>query len=94
MISAVRRDGQQQFLPPACGAIAPGQHKASRTFGYRVSDGRRALAEGADVLVHDAQLLAEEEVPAEAAFGHAAARRFAAAPLPVIVAAEGMRIDL
>jgi len=31
-----------------------------------------ALAEGADVLVHDAQLLAEE-VPAEAAWGHAAA---------------------
>ena len=84
------------------------------------------LAAGADVLVHDAQLLAEE-VPAEAALGHAAAeyavglarragarrvvlfhhkpsrtdaeldevaRRFAAAPVPVIVAAEGMRIDL
>jgi hypothetical protein len=31
-----------------------------------------ALADGADLLVHDAQLLAEE-VPAEAAFGHAAA---------------------
>jgi phosphoribosyl 1,2-cyclic phosphodiesterase len=31
-----------------------------------------ALAEGADLLVHDAQLLAEE-LPAEAAFGHAAA---------------------
>ncbi len=31
-----------------------------------------ALTEGADLLVHDAQLLAEE-VPAEAAFGHAAA---------------------
>jgi hypothetical protein len=31
-----------------------------------------ALASGADVLVHDAQLLAEE-VPAEAAFGHACA---------------------
>jgi ribonuclease BN (tRNA processing enzyme) len=31
-----------------------------------------ALAEGADLLVHDAQLLAEE-VPAEAYFGHAAA---------------------
>jgi ribonuclease BN (tRNA processing enzyme) len=78
------------------------------------------LAAGADVLVHDAQLLAEE-VAAEAAFGHAAAdyavalaeragarqvvlfhhrpdrtddaldqlaRRFAAAPVPVIVAAE------
>ena len=78
------------------------------------------LAAGADVLVHDAQLLAEE-VAAEAAFGHAAAdyvvalaeragarqavlfhhrpdrtddaldqlaQRFAAAPVPVIVAAE------
>jgi phosphoribosyl 1,2-cyclic phosphodiesterase len=78
------------------------------------------LAAGADVLVHDAQLLAEE-VAAEAAFGHAAAdyvvalagraaarqavlfhhrpdrtddaldelgRRFAAAPIPVLVAAE------
>ena len=32
----------------------------------------RALADGADLLVHDAQLLAEE-LPAEAAFGHAAA---------------------
>ena len=31
-----------------------------------------ALADGADLLVHDAQLLAEE-LPAEAAFGHAAA---------------------
>ena len=150
------------------GAISPGQfkaekftveaheipHKGGRTLGYRVSDGRSAvayvtdhcptafgpgpeglgeyhagalaLAENADVLIHDAQLLAEE-VPAEAAFGHAAAeyavglarragarrvvlfhhkpsrtdaeldevaRRFAAAPVPVIVAAEGMRIDL
>jgi phosphoribosyl 1,2-cyclic phosphodiesterase len=79
------------------------------------------LAAGADVLVHDAQLLAEE-VTAEAAFGHAAAdyavalacragarqvvlfhhrpdrtddaldqlaERFAAAPVPVMVAAEG-----
>jgi phosphoribosyl 1,2-cyclic phosphodiesterase len=78
------------------------------------------LAAGADVVVHDAQLLAEE-VAAEAAFGHAAAdyavalaeragarqvvlfhhrpdrtddaldqlaQRFAAAPVPVIVAAE------
>jgi len=78
------------------------------------------LAAGADVLVHDAQLLAEE-VAAEAAFWHAAAdyavalaertgarqvvlfhhrpdrtddaldqlaRRFATAPVPVIVAAE------
>jgi len=150
------------------GAISPGQfkaegftveareipHKGGRTLGYRVSDGRSAvayvtdhcptaagpgpeglgeyhagalaLAQDADVLIHDAQLLAEE-VPAEAAFGHAAAeyavglarragarrvvlfhhkpsrtdaeldevaRRFAAAPVPVIVAAEGMRIDL
>jgi ribonuclease BN (tRNA processing enzyme) len=85
-----------------------------------------ALAEGADLLVHDAQLLAEE-LPAEAAFGHAAAeyavrlavragarrlalfhhkpsrtdaelddvaRRFAAAEIPVTVAAEGMTIEL
>ncbi len=85
-----------------------------------------ALARDADVLIHDAQLLAEE-VPAEAAFGHAAAeyalglalraaarrvvlfhhkpsrtdteldqvaRRFAGAPVPVTVAAEGMRIGL
>jgi hypothetical protein len=35
-------------------------------------DAALALADGADVLVHDAQLLAEE-VAAEAAFGHAAA---------------------
>ena len=150
------------------GAIEPGQfkaegftveareipHKGGRTFGYRVSDGRcalayvtdhcptaygpgpdglgeyhpdaLALASGADVLVHDAQLLAEE-VPAEASFGHAAAeyavrlaelagarqvvlfhhkptrtdaqldevgRRFASAPVPVTVAAEGMTIEL
>ncbi|MFY9929459.1 MAG: MBL fold metallo-hydrolase [Streptosporangiaceae bacterium] len=75
-------------------------HKGGRTIGYRVSDGRSAvayvtdhcptvlgpgpdgwgeyhssaleLAAGADVLVHDAQLIAEE-VPAQAAFGHAAA---------------------
>ena len=95
-------------------AISPGQlraggftieareipHKGGRTIGYRVSDGRSAvayvtdhcptalgpgpdgwgeyhsaaleLAAGADVLIHDAQLLAEE-VPAQAAFGHAAA---------------------
>jgi phosphoribosyl 1,2-cyclic phosphodiesterase len=74
-------------------------HKGGRTIGYRVSDGRSAvayvtdhcptalgpgpdgwgnyhaaaleLAAGADVLIHDAQLLAEE-VPAQAAFGHAA----------------------
>jgi phosphoribosyl 1,2-cyclic phosphodiesterase len=75
-------------------------HNGGRTIGYRVSDGRSAvayvtdhcptalgpgsdgwgeyhsaaleLAVGADVLIHDAQLLAEE-VPAQAAFGHAAA---------------------
>lgn len=75
-------------------------HKGGTTLGYRVSDGRTAvayvtdhcptalgpgpdgwgeyhssaleLAAGADVLIHDAQLLAEE-VPAQAAFGHAAA---------------------
>jgi phosphoribosyl 1,2-cyclic phosphodiesterase len=74
-------------------------HKGGRTIGYRVSDGRSAvayvtdhcptvlgpgpdgwgtyhaaaleLAAGADVLIHDAQLLAEE-LPAQAAFGHAA----------------------
>jgi len=84
------------------------------------------LAAGADVLVHDAQLLAEE-VAAEAAFGHAAAdyavalakhagarqvvlfhhrpdrtddaldrvaQRFAAAPVPVMVAAEGLALYL
>jgi len=84
------------------------------------------LAAGADVLVHDAQLLAEE-VAAEAAFGHAAAdypvalakragarqvvlfhhrpdrtddaldrlaQRFAAAQVPVMVAAEGQVLDL
>lgn len=96
------------------GTVAPGQlkaegftieareipHKGGRTIGYRVSDGRRAvayvtdhcptalgpgpeglgpyhdavldLAADADLLVHDAQLVAEE-VPAEAYFGHAAA---------------------
>jgi phosphoribosyl 1,2-cyclic phosphodiesterase len=95
-------------------AISPGQlqaggftieareipHKGGRTIGYRISDGRSAvayvtdhcptalgpgpdgwgeyhsgaleLAAGADVLIHDAQLLAEE-LPAQAAFGHAAA---------------------
>ena len=75
-------------------------HKGGRTIGYRISDGRSAvayvtdhcptalgpgpdgwgeyhsgaleLAAGADVLIHDAQLLAEE-LPAQAAFGHAAA---------------------
>jgi phosphoribosyl 1,2-cyclic phosphodiesterase len=75
-------------------------HKGGRTIGYRVSDGRSAvayvtdhcptalgpgpdgwgeyhaaaleLAAGADVLIHDAQLLAEE-LAAQAAFGHAAA---------------------
>jgi phosphoribosyl 1,2-cyclic phosphodiesterase len=85
-----------------------------------------ALAEGADLLVHDAQLLAEE-VAAEAYFGHAAAeyaiglatragaarvalfhhkpsrtdeqldevaRRFANAPVPVLVAAEGTSVRL
>jgi len=84
------------------------------------------LAAGADVLVHDAQLLAEE-VAAEAASGHAAAdypvalakragarqvvlfhhrpdrtddaldrlaQRFAAAQVPVMVAAEGQVLDL
>jgi ribonuclease BN (tRNA processing enzyme) len=85
-----------------------------------------ALAESADLLIHDSQLLAEE-LPSEAAFGHAAAeyavrlairagarrlalfhhkpsrtdaeldevgRRFAAAEIPVIVAAEGLTIEL
>jgi ribonuclease BN (tRNA processing enzyme) len=75
-------------------------HKGGRTFGYRASDGRSALAylpdhcptqygpgpdgwgsypdnvmelvEGADLLVHDA-LLSAAELPAGAAFGHAAA---------------------
>jgi ribonuclease BN (tRNA processing enzyme) len=150
------------------GTISPGQHKAEgftveareiphkggRTLGYRVSDGRAALAyvtdhcptslgpgpdglgayheaavelaRGADLLIHDAQLTAEE-VPAEAAWGHAAAeyavglaaragarrvalfhhkpsrtdvqldaigRRFAAGPLPVLVAAEGLSVEL
>ena len=84
------------------------------------------LAAEADLLVHDAQLVAEE-VPAEANFGHAAAeyavglavrararrvalfhhkpsrtddeldaiaRRFNGAPLPVLVAAEGLRVTL
>jgi ribonuclease BN (tRNA processing enzyme) len=84
------------------------------------------LARGADLLIHDAQLTAEE-VPAEAAWGHAAAeyavglaaradarrvalfhhkpsrtdeqldaigRRFAAGPLPVLVAAEGLSVEL
>jgi len=150
------------------GTVSPGQfkaegftieareipHKGGRTIGYRVSDGRRALAyvtdhcptalgpgpDGlgvyheavldlaaeADLLVHDAQLLAEE-VPAEAELGHAAAeyavglavrartrrvvlfhhkpsrtdgqldaiaRRFDGAPLPVLVAAEGLSVAL
>jgi phosphoribosyl 1,2-cyclic phosphodiesterase len=85
-----------------------------------------ALAEDADLLVHDAQLLAEE-LAAEASFGHAAAeyavrlavragarrlvlfhhkpsrtdaelddvaRRFAAAEIPVTVAAEGTTMEL
>ena len=84
------------------------------------------LARDADLLIHDAQLTAEE-VPAEAAFGHAAAeyaaglaaaagarrvalfhhkpsrtddqldaigRRFAAGPVPVLVAAEGLSVEL
>jgi len=84
------------------------------------------LAAGADVVVHDAQLLAEE-IPTDAAFGHAAAeyavalatragarrvvlfhhrpdrtddaldqvaRRFAAAPVPVLVAAEEQALQL
>jgi phosphoribosyl 1,2-cyclic phosphodiesterase len=84
------------------------------------------LAADADLLIHDAQLLAEE-VPAEAAFGHAAAEyavglavragarrvalfhhkpsrtddqldaiawRFSGAPLPVLVAAEGLSVAL
>jgi ribonuclease BN (tRNA processing enzyme) len=84
------------------------------------------LARDADLLIHDAQLTAEE-VPAEAAWGHAAAeyaiglaaragarrvalfhhkpsrtdaqldaigRRFAAGPLPVLVAAEGLTVEL
>jgi phosphoribosyl 1,2-cyclic phosphodiesterase len=84
------------------------------------------LAAEADLLVHDAQLVAGE-VPAEAGFGHAAAeyaaglavrararrvalfhhkpsrtddeldaiaRRFIDAPLPVLVAAEGLRVTL
>jgi phosphoribosyl 1,2-cyclic phosphodiesterase len=150
------------------GAVSPGQfkaegftveareipHKGGRTIGYRISDGRSALAyvtdhcptvlgdgpdglgpyhdavldlaAGADLLIHDAQLVAEE-VPAEAAFGHAAAeyavglairagarqvalfhhkpsrtddqldavaRRFDGAPLPVLVAAEGLSVEL
>ncbi|HTR91344.1 MAG TPA: MBL fold metallo-hydrolase [Trebonia sp.] len=84
------------------------------------------LARGADLLIHDAQLTATE-VPAEAAWGHAAAeyavglavragarqvalthhkpsrtdasldalaRRFAGAPIPVLVAAEGQSVEL
>jgi ribonuclease BN (tRNA processing enzyme) len=84
------------------------------------------LARDADLLIHDAQLTAEE-LPAEAAWGHAAAeyavglaaragarrvalfhhkpsrtdeqldaigRRFAAGPLPVLVAAEGLSVEL
>ncbi len=96
------------------GTISPGQiradgftveareipHKGGRTLGYRISDGRSAvayvtdhcptalgpgpdgwgeyhagaveLAAGADVLIHDAQLLAGE-LADQAAFGHAAA---------------------
>jgi ribonuclease BN (tRNA processing enzyme) len=84
------------------------------------------LARDADLLIHDAQLTAQE-VPAEAAWGHAAAeyaaglavlagarrvalfhhkpsrtddqldaiaRRFAAGPVPVLAAAEGLTIEL
>jgi ribonuclease BN (tRNA processing enzyme) len=84
------------------------------------------LARDADLLIHDAQLTAEEG-PAEAAMGHAAAeyaaglaaragarrlalfhhkpsrtddqldaigRRFAAGPVPVLVAAEGLSVEL
>jgi ribonuclease BN (tRNA processing enzyme) len=84
------------------------------------------LSRDADLLIHDAQLTAEE-VPAEAAWGHAAAeyavglaaragarrvalfhhkpsrtddqldaigRRFAGSPLPVLVAAEGLSVEL
>ena len=84
------------------------------------------LARDADLLIHDAPLTAEE-VPAEAAWGHAAAEyaaglaavagarrvalfhhkpsrtddqldaiglRFAAGPLPVLVAAEGLSVEL
>ena len=75
-------------------------HKGGLTFGFRVSDGKRAvaylsdhmpqrfgpgpdgwgeyhaaaceLAQGADVLIHDAQYVAEE-LPTRGAFGHAAA---------------------
>ncbi|MBO0785093.1 MAG: MBL fold metallo-hydrolase [Actinobacteria bacterium] len=129
-------------------------HKGGRTFGYRVSDGRSAmaylpdhcptalgpgpdgwgeyhpaamaLAAGADVLLHDAFAL-PEELAAGAAFGHAAvdyavglavaagarqvtlvhhrpdrtdagldrlAARLAAAPVPVIVGAEGTVLEL
>jgi ribonuclease BN (tRNA processing enzyme) len=84
------------------------------------------LARDADLLIHDAQLTVEE-VPAEAAWGHAAAeyavglavragarrvalthhkpsrtddqldelaRRFDGAPVPVLVAAEGLSVEL
>lgn len=75
-------------------------HKGGRTFGYRISDGRSAvaylsdhgplalgpgpdgwgpyhdtavvLAAGVDLLIHDAQHVADE-LPARAAFGHSAA---------------------
>jgi phosphoribosyl 1,2-cyclic phosphodiesterase len=97
------------------GSISPGErqaegfsllarripHRGGHAFGYRVSDGRSALAyipdhcptelgpgpEGfgeyhpaalelashADVLVHDCQLLTDEELNAEGRFGHAVA---------------------
>jgi ribonuclease BN (tRNA processing enzyme) len=61
-----------------------------RTLGYRVGDGHRVLAyvtdhcptvldlaAGADLLIHDAQLVA----------------RFADAPVPVFAAAEGLCVD-
>jgi ribonuclease BN (tRNA processing enzyme) len=84
------------------------------------------LARDADLLIHDAQLTAQE-VPAEAGWGHAAGeyaaglaaragarqvalfhhkpsrtddqldaigRRFAAGPVPVLVAAEGLTVEL
>ena len=94
-------------LPPGVARIAGFEvlaleipHKGGRTFGYRVSDGRRsmaylsdhgpsalgpgpdgwgpyheaamALAEGVDLLVHDAQHTAAE-LPRVALFGHSAA---------------------
>ena len=104
--------------PPASGLARTGSAPTTRP--------RVELARDADLLIHDAQLTAEE-VPAEAAWGHAAAeyavglavragarrvalfhhkpsrtdeqldaiaRRFAGAPLPVLVAAEGLSVEL